>query len=83
MVKRPCTYSLDYPVVGPMTVFNAAEMVNRNRSLAEDHMTLAHMGATVRLSVTPVIKEVDYLATGMAPRLIHQAHVLAEKKPRQ
>lgn len=82
MVKRPCTYSLDYPVVGPVTVFNAAEMASWNRSLAKDDMTIAYIGATVRLSVTLMIKEVDSLATGMAPRLIHQAHVLAEKKQR-
>ena len=70
ILLRPCQHRFDYPVQGPATIYNPAQMTNRDTSVPQPQ------GACVRLAITPVITEMDFFVGGMRPKVLHHAHVL-------
>jgi len=78
MTMKPSNFNLDYPSVGSSSLFNPAQMVNRDINFRQDVQTLSQMGVAVRLAITPVITETDYLAAGLVPKVLHPANVLLQ-----
>lgn len=76
MTMKPSNFNLEYPAVGCNSLFNPAQMVNRDQDFRHDPQQLSQMGVEVRLAITPVITETDYLAAGLVPKVLHYAHVL-------
>lgn len=79
MIMRPSNFSLDYPAVGSSSLFNPAQMTSRDVNFRQDPQTLSQMGVSVRLAITPVITETDYLATALLPKVLHKSNVLLSK----
>ncbi|KAL6720586.1 hypothetical protein ACLMJK_002510 [Lecanora helva] len=78
MLMKASAFSLDFPAVGPNSLFNPAQMVSRDVSFRQDPQSLAKMGVSVRLAITPVIIETDFMANEPIPKTIHFAQVLLQ-----
>ena len=78
MTMKPSNFNLDYPAVGSSSLFNPAQMVNRDINFRQDAQTLSQMGVAVRLAITPVVTETDYLAAGLVPKVLHPSNVLLD-----
>ena len=76
MLQQTSQFNLDYPIVGKNTHFNPAQMVNRDVTFKQEPQSLAQMGATVRLSITPVVTETNLMASAIMPKVLHYANVL-------
>jgi len=76
MTMKPSNFNLDYPAVGSSSLYNPAQMVNRDANFRQDAQTLSQLGVAVRLAITPVITETDYLAAGLVPKVLHPSNVL-------
>ena len=79
MMLKPTMFTLEYPPIGPSSMFNPAQMVNRDRTFKQYPQTLSQMGFSIRLSVTPVVTETDIIALNTTPKILHLANVLLEK----
>lgn len=78
MLVQPSLFSLDYPAIGSNSRFNPAQMVNRDVNFKQDPQTLSQMGVSIRLAITPVVTETDYMMQGVMPKVLHYSNVLLE-----
>ena len=76
MLLKPSSFSLDYPPVGPSSLFNPAQMINRDTNFRQDPQTLSRMGVTVIMAVTPVVTETSFISDQPVPRILHHSNVL-------
>ena len=78
MLLKPSGFRLDFPSVGPHILFNPAQMLNRDPNYTQAPTTLSQMGARVRLGITPVVAETNYMQSDLSPKVLHLANVLLE-----
>lgn len=70
MACKPSIFTTEFPPTGPRSVFNPANMVNKDHSYGSGSgAELARRGATVKLAVTPVVMETDYSGRDGGDRL--------------
>ena len=78
MLLKPAMFDLGYPPVGPSSIFNPAQMVNRDLNFRQDPQTLSQMAVSIRLAITPVVTEIDYMSSGMTKKILHYSNVLIQ-----
>ena len=78
MLLKPSAFNTDYPLIGPSSLFNPAQMVSRDINFRQDPQTLSKMGVTIRLAITPVITETNYMSNEPIPKTLHFSNVLLE-----
>ena len=79
MMLKPSGITHEYPHIGPSSLFNPAQMVNRDRTFKQDPQTLSQMAVSIRLAVTPVVTETDVMVAVQIPKILHYANVLLKK----
>jgi len=78
MLLKASHWSVDFPPTGQNSHFNPAQMVSRDLNFKQDPQTLASMGVSIRLAITPVVTETDYSVTALVPRVLHYSNVLLQ-----
>ena len=76
MLSKPCIYTLDFPPMGPNSYFNPSNMCSRDEGFTRDPMALSSMAVSVRLAITPVVTETDFMKEPIEAKCLHQAMVL-------
>ena len=80
MSCKPSIFTTDFPPTGPHSVFNPANMVNKDYGYGVSGTELARRGSTVRLAVTPVVMETDFSgrigSDRLEPRCLHFSNCL-------
>ena len=78
LLLKPSSFNVDYPLTGSSSLFNPAQMISRDVNFKQDPQTLSKMGVTIRLAITPVITETNYMSNEPTPRTLHFSNVLLE-----
>ncbi|KAF6230738.1 hypothetical protein HO173_011090 [Letharia columbiana] len=76
MLSKPCIYTLDFPPMGPNSYFNPSNMCNRDQDFTQNPQALSSMAVSVRLAITPIITETDFMKDAIEAKCLHQAMVL-------
>lgn len=76
MLSKPCIYTLDFPPMGPNSYFNPSNMCSRDEDFTQDPLTLSSMAVSVRLAITPIVTETDFMKDAIEAKCLHQAMVL-------
>lgn len=76
MLSKPCIYTLDFPPMGPNSYFNPSNMCNRDEEFTQDSQALSSMAVSVRLAITPIVTETDFMKDAIEAKCLHQAMVL-------
>lgn len=76
MLSKPCIYTLDFPPMGPNSYFNPSNMCNRDEDFTQDSQALSSMAVSVRLAITPIVTETDFMKDAIEAKCLHQAMVL-------
>ena len=76
MLSKPCIYTLDFPPMGPNSYFNPSNMCNRDETFPQKPQALGTMALSVRLAVTPIVTETDFMKDAIEAKCLHQAMVL-------
>lgn len=80
MACKPSIFTTDFPPTGSQSVFNPANMVNKDYGHGMSGTELANRGSTVRLAVTPVVMETDFSGRDgtdrLEPRCLHFSNCL-------
>ena len=76
MLSKPCIYTLDFPPMGPNSYFNPSNMCSRDDGFTRDPTALSSMAVSVRLAITPVVTETDFMKDAIEAKCLHQAMVL-------
>lgn len=80
MACKPSIFTTDFPPTGPQSIFNPANMVNKDYGYGVAGTELAKRGSTVRLAVTPVVMETDFSGRDgsdrLEPRCLHFSNCL-------
>ncbi|CAD6575025.1 MAG: hypothetical protein ASARMPREDX12_007067 [Alectoria sarmentosa] len=76
MLSKPCIYTLDFPPMGPNSYFNPSNMCNRDEGFTQNPQALSSMAVSVRLAITPIITETDFMKDAIEAKCLHQAMVL-------
>ena len=78
MLSKPSTFGMDYPPVGRSSYFNPSQMISRDMDFMQNPQTLGNMAAKVRLAITPIVTETDFLGSAVVPKTLHYSNVLLE-----
>ena len=76
MLSKPCIYTLDFPPMGPNSYFNPSNMCNRDEEFTQNPQALSSMAVSVRLAITPIVTETDFMKDAIEAKCLHQAMVL-------
>ena len=76
MLSKPCIYSLDFPPMGPNSYFNPSSMCSRDEDFTQNPAALGSMAVSVRLAITPIVTETDFMKDAIEAKCLHQAMVL-------
>ena len=76
MLSKPCIYSLDFPPMGPNSYFNPSSMCSRDEDFTQNPAALGSMAVSVRLAITPIVTETDFMKNTIEAKCLHQAMVL-------
>ena len=76
MLSKPCIYTLDFPPMGPSSYFNPSNMCSRDEDFTLDPQALGSMAVSVRLAITPIVTETDFMKEAIEAKCLHQAMVL-------
>ena len=76
MLSKPCIYSLDFPPMGPNSYFNPSNMCSRDEDFTQNPAALGSMAVSVRLAITPIVTETDFMKDAIEAKCLHQAMVL-------
>ena len=76
MLSKPCIYTLDFPPMGPNSYFNPSNMCSRDEGFTRDAQALSAMAVSVRLAITPIVTETDFMKDAIEAKCLHQAMVL-------
>ena len=76
MLSKPCIYTLDFPPMGPNSYFNPSNMCSRDEGFTRDPTALSSVAVSVRLAITPVVTETDFMKETIEAKCLHQAMVL-------
>lgn len=76
MLSKPCIFTLDFPPMGPNSYFNPSNMCSRDEGFTRDVTALSSMSLWVRLAITPVVTETDFMKDPIEAKCLHQADVL-------
>lgn len=76
MLSKPCIYTLDFPPMGPNSYFNPSNMCSRDEGFTQDPQALSSMAVSVRLAITPIVTETDFMKDSIEAKCLHQAMVL-------
>ena len=76
MLSKPCIYSLDFPPMGPNSYFNPSSMCSRDEDFTQNPAALGSMAVSVRLAITPIVTETDFMKDNIEAKCLHQAMVL-------
>lgn len=76
MLSKPCIYTLDFPPMGPNSYFNPSNMCNRDEDFTQNAQALSSMAVSVRLAITPIVTETDFMKDAIEAKCLHQAMVL-------
>ena len=76
MLSKPCIYTLDFPPKGPSSYFNPSNMCSRDEDFPHDPQALSSMAVSVRLAITPIVTETDFMKESIEAKCLHQAMVL-------
>ena len=76
MLSKSCIYTLDFPPMGPNSYFNPSNMCNRDEDFTQDSQALSSMAVSVRLAITPIVTETDFMKDAIEAKCLHQAMVL-------
>ena len=76
MLSKPCIYTLDFPTMGPNSYFNPSNMCSRDEGFTQDPQALSSMAVSVRLAITPIVTETDFMKDAIEAKCLHQAMVL-------
>ena len=76
MLSKPCIYSLDFPPMGPNSYFNPSSMCSRDEDFTQNPVALGSMAVSVRLAITPIVTETDFMKDAIEAKCLHQAMVL-------
>jgi len=77
-MTKASTFSIDFPPVGSNSRFNPSNMTSRDANFKQDSQTLGQMGVSVRLSITPIVTETDFMSNAVIPKTLHYANVLLQ-----
>ena len=79
MMSKASTFTFDFPPVGSNSHFNPSNMVSKDVNFKQDPQSLGHMAVTIRLSITPIVTETDFMGNGgVVPRTLYYSNVLLE-----
>jgi hypothetical protein len=79
MLSKPSMFTCEFPSVGSNSRFNPSTMVSRDPNFKQDPQSLSQMAVTIRLSITPIVTETDFMGTGaMQPRPLYYSNVLLD-----
>lgn len=76
MLSKPCIYTLDFPPMGPNSYFNPSNMCSRDEDFTQNPQALSSMAISVRLAITPIVTETDFMKDAIEAKCLHQAMVL-------
>lgn len=76
MLSKPCIYTLDFPPMGPNSYFNPSNMCSRDEEFPQNPQALSSMAVSVRLAITPIVTETDFMKDAIEAKCLHQAMVL-------
>lgn len=76
MLSKPCIYTLDFPPTGPSSYFNPSNMCSRDEDFTQNPQALSSMAVSVRLAITPIVTETDFMKDAIEAKCLHQAMVL-------
>ena len=76
MLSKPCIYTLDFPPMGPNSYFNPSNMCSRDEDFTQNPQALSSMAVSVRLAITPIVTETDFMKDSIEAKCLHQAMVL-------
>lgn len=76
MLSKPCIYTLDFPPMGPNSYFNPSNMCSRDEDFTQNPQALSSMAVSVRLAITPIVTETDFMKDAIEAKCLHQAMVL-------
>lgn len=76
MLSKPCIYTLDFPPMGPNSYFNPSNMCSRDEDFTQNPQALSSMAVSVRLAITPIVTETDFMKDAIEATCLHQAMVL-------
>ncbi|KAL2038980.1 hypothetical protein N7G274_008320 [Stereocaulon virgatum] len=79
MLSKPSMFTCEFPSVGSNSRFNPSTMVSRDPNFKQDPKSLSQMAVTIRLSITPIVTETDFMGTGaMQPLTLYYSNVLLD-----
>lgn len=79
MLSKASIFSLEFPPIGPSAYFNPSNMINRDTTtFTHNPETLGTMPVSVRLAITPIVTETDFMGDAVVPRSLHYANVLLQ-----
>ena len=78
MLSKPSLFQFDFPPVGSNSHYNPSNMVSRETTFVPDPFTSTRVPATVRLSITPIVTEQDFVVNAPTPVIAHKANVLID-----
>ena len=78
MFSKASSYGMDYPTVGPNSYFNPSHMVTRDPDFPQNPQVLCQMRVTIRMAITPIVSETDFLASSVMPKTLHYSNVLLQ-----
>ena len=79
MQTKPYTYVFEYPGAHPTSWFNPALMVNRDRDINGDPVSLQRAQRHIRLAISPIVVYTDVMSTSIMPKTVHMAEVVLDK----
>lgn len=77
-LSKASSFTLDFPQIGPASRFNPSNMINRDATFKQDPQTLGQMGVCVRLAISPIVTETNFMSNTVVPRTMHYANVLLQ-----
>ncbi len=77
-MKKASSFTLDFPPIGLNSRFNPSNMVNRDAQFKQDAVILGQIGASVRMSITPIVTETNFMTNAVVPKTLHYANVLLQ-----
>lgn len=77
-LTKASTFTLDFPPYGPNSRFNPSNMISRDSNFMQNSQTLGQMGVCVRVAVTPIVTETNFMTDAVIPRNLHYANVLLQ-----
>ena len=79
MLSKPSMFTCEFPSVGSNSRFNPSTMVSRDPNFKQDPKSLGQMAVTIRLSITPIVTETDFMGSGaMQPDTLYFSNVLLD-----